>query len=94
MLTSDAAAALIGRKWGRHPAPNRKSWEGFAAFILVGYAAVGIVTALGGGPAVFYAAGIPAVTAAAFAELFEKQLHIDDNFSIPLCVGAILLIFP
>ena len=23
-------------------------------------------------------------------ELFEKQIHIDDNFSIPLCIGAVL----
>ena len=27
---------------------------------------------------------------AAVAELFQKQLKMDDNFSIPLCVGAVL----
>lgn len=36
MLTGDAAAALIGRRFGRHRAPNNKSWEGVAAFLLVG----------------------------------------------------------
>ena len=30
--------------------------------------------------------------AAAVAELFQKQLKIDDNFSIPLCVGAVLFL--
>lgn len=58
MLTGDAAAALIGRRFGRHRAPNNKSWEGVAAII-------------------------PACA----AELFEKQLHIDDNFSIPVIIG-------
>lgn len=91
MLTGDAAAALIGRKFGRHKAPNNKSWEGVAAFIFVGYGALAAVTALAPtAPSYFFIAGIPAVTAAAIAELFEKQLKLDDNFSIPLCVGAVL----
>ena len=90
MLTGDAAAALIGRKFGRHPAPNGKSWEGVMAFILVGYGMFALVMALSQVPGYFYLAGIPAVILAAVAELFEKQLHLDDNFSIPLCVGAVL----
>ena len=91
MLTGDAAAALIGRKFGRHKAPNNKSWEGVAAFIFVGYGALAAVTALApAAPTYFFLAGIPAVTAAAIAELFEKQLKLDDNCSIPLCVGAVL----
>ena len=90
MLTGDAAAALIGRKFGRHRAPNGKSWEGVAAFVIAGYAVLALVNWLSGGPDTFYYAGIPAVILAAGAELFEKQLHLDDNFSIPLCVGAVL----
>ena len=91
MLTGDAAAALIGRKFGRHKAPNNKSWEGVAAFIIVGYGALAAVTALAPtAPAYFFIAGIPAVILASVAELFEKQLKLDDNFSIPLCVGAVL----
>lgn len=35
MLTGDAAAALVGRRFGRHKAPNNKSYEGVAAFIVV-----------------------------------------------------------
>ena len=41
-------------------------------------------------PAKFYLWGIAAVVLAALAELFQKQLKVDDNFSIPLCVGAVL----
>ena len=33
---------------------------------------------------------IPAVLLAAAAELFEKQLHLDDNFTIPMCVGLVI----
>ena len=82
MLIGDTAAALIGRKFGKHPAPNGKSWEGVAAFVI----------AISGSAGYFFISGIPAVILAAVAELFEKQLHLDDNFSIPLCTGLILSI--
>ncbi|MBE6358711.1 MAG: phosphatidate cytidylyltransferase [Lentisphaerae bacterium] len=92
MLTGDAAAALIGRKFGRHKAPNGKSWEGVLAFVLVGYGMLSLVTFLANAPEIYYLTGIFAVIFAAFAELFEKQIKLDDNFSIPLCVGAVLFL--
>ena len=92
MLTGDAAAALIGRKYGKHKTVNGKSWEGFLAFILVGYAALAVVLAIPGLLNVFYLWGLAGVVLAAVAELFQKQLKVDDNFSIPLCVGACLYI--
>lgn len=88
MLTGDAAAALIGRKFGRHKTVNGKSLEGFAAFIIAGFIALSAVLALCGLP--FYGRGLLAVIVAALAELFQKQLIVDDNFSIPLCVGLVL----
>ena len=91
MLTGDAAAALIGRKFGRHKTVNGKSWEGFASFIIAGFAALAAVLAISGANWIFYPAGFAAVVLAAVAELFQKQLKMDDNFSIPLCVGAVLL---
>ena len=90
MLTADAAAALVGRKFGRHKAPNNKSWEGVIAFVIVGYGALAAVLAIASAHGGFYVAGIVAVLLAAVAELFEKQLRLDDNFSIPLCVGLVL----
>ena len=93
MLIGDTAAALIGRKFGKHPASNGKSVEGVAAFIIAGYAAFAAVSAIAGAPCFFYLAGIPAVLLAAAAELFEKQLHLDDNFSIPLCTGGMVMLF-
>ena len=92
MLTGDAAAALVGRRFGRHKAVNGKSWEGFISFVLVGFGALAAVLAIAGIPCKFYFWGFAGVVLAAVAELFQKQLKVDDNFSIPLCVGAVLLI--
>lgn len=92
MLTGDAAAALVGRKFGKHKTVNGKSWEGFISFVLVGYGALAVVLAIAGVPCKFYLWGLAGVVLAAAAELFQKQLKVDDNFSIPLCVGAVLLI--
>lgn len=88
MLIGDTAAALIGRRFGKHPAPNGKSWEGVTAFIIAGYAALAVTSYCANAAGYTYIAGIPAVILAAFAELFEKQLRLDDNFSIPLCIGV------
>ncbi|WP_288608854.1 hypothetical protein [uncultured Victivallis sp.] len=87
MLTGDAAAALIGRRFGRHRAPNNKSWEGVAAFLLVGGGVLALYLASVGAPPRLFLAGAAAIIPACAAELFEKQLHIDDNFSIPVIIG-------
>ena len=92
MLTGDAAAALIGRKFGKHKAVNGKSWEGFFSFIIVGYGAMAAVLAIVGVQERYFLWGIAGVILAAVAELFQKQLKVDDNFSIPLCSGAVLFV--
>lgn len=88
MLTGDAAAALVGRRFGRHRAPNGKSWEGVAAFLIAGGLALGVFLALTGAAAALYLGGAIALLPACAAELFARELHIDDNFSIPVIVGA------
>ncbi len=93
MLTGDAAAALIGRRFGRHKTVNGKSWEGTASFVIVGFLALSIILLITRQPAAYYGVGFIAVVAAALAELFQKQLRLDDNLTIPLCVGLVLLLF-
>ncbi len=90
MLTGDTAAALTGRTFGRHKCFNGKSWEGFAAFCFAGFAGAAAVLALSGAGWYLYIAALAGTLLAAAAELFEKQLRIDDNFSIPLVVGGTL----
>ncbi len=88
MLLGDTAAALIGRKFGRHRFFNGKSLEGTLAFVFTGFAVVLIGSAAFGyswGPLV---GGLLGVVAAALLELFNCELHLDDNLSIPLAVGA------
>ena len=92
MLTGDAAAALIGRKLGRHPLVNGKSLEGTLGFIAVGFIVSAAVltlfsTAL---PRNIYLVNLLAVTLAAAVELFTKQIRIDDNFTIPVAYGVVM----
>ena len=90
MLAGDAFAALIGRKFGKHPLVNGKSLEGTVSFIVAGYIALAIVALLCNASAAFYLWGIAGTVLGAAAELFTKQLKIDDNFTIPLAVSGIL----
>lgn len=92
MLLGDTAAALIGRRFGRHKTVNGKSFEGVAAFVAAGLAGSFAVLALCGADPVYYRWALAGILPAAAAELFEKQLKIDDNFSIPLVMGAFLSI--
>ena len=77
MLLGDTAAALIGRRFGRHKTVNGKSWEGVIAFLAAGYTGCALFLLISGMPSVFYFWGAVSVFPAAAVELFEKQLHID-----------------
>jgi dolichol kinase len=90
MLTGDAAAALVGRKFGKHKIANGKSLEGTLSFIAVGYIALSIVGIICHAPEIFYLLGIFGVISSSIAELFTEQIKIDDNFTIPLTVGIVL----
>ena len=92
MLTGDAAAALVGRKFGKHKLVNNKSLEGLISFIVVGFLALSVVFLIMNVPAKWYIWGLVAVIAGALAELFQKQLKLDDNFTIPLSCGVVLFL--
>ena len=85
MLIADSNAALCGRFWGSFRFYNGKSPEGTLAFFI---SALGIISC-------FFPA-LPPVTAffialtATAAEFFEKELRIDDNYTIPLVTGFLL----
>ncbi|HEU0052274.1 MAG TPA: hypothetical protein VFQ39_03810 [Longimicrobium sp.] len=79
----DAAAALVGKRWGRHRTRWGKSWEGFAAGLAVNLAA-GIGVALLSGRVPVLAAVAGAVVA---ASLEMADLPIDDNVRVTLGGG-------
>lgn len=90
LIVSDTAAALFGRKFGRSRFFD-KSLEGASAFF---FSAVGVVAAVGilaGGSAAFYISGVAAAMVGAIVESASIRLRLDDNLSIPLSVGGILL---
>lgn len=95
MLTADTAAALIGRRFGRHKLNGGKSAEGTVAFFVTGTIFAVFVLLVAGelswGMFAWAAAG---VFLASLAELFQKQLRLDDNLTIPLSCGAVMTLGP
>jgi dolichol kinase len=84
LIISDTLAALVGRKFGKHPFFG-KSLEGTTAFFLSALVVVALTPKAVG---VFgeYAIGGIAALAGAIAE--ASMTKIDDNLSIPLTVGV------
>ena len=80
-VVGDAAAALVGRRFGRRRI-GHKSLEGSAAFFLTGMAAGWLC--LGEQPLALAAA----VLAATIVELLP--LPVDDNLSVPLVTALVL----
>lgn len=82
-LLGDAAAALIGRRWGRHAFPgSNKTAEGSLGFLVVALA-VGLFLP---GPTVL--PGALGAVAAAGAEALP--LRVNDNVTVPLLAGLVM----
>jgi dolichol kinase len=84
----DAAAALVGKRWGRHRTSWGKSWEGFAA---------GLATDLGVAGAICLVAPSVPFAAAAFGALVAATvefapLPVDDNVRVTLVGGAAIML--
>lgn len=91
MLIGDTCAALIGRKFGRHKInEGTKSIEGAMAFWLSSAAVLAFFVNLYRQPLAFAIMGVFGLTVAMLAEIYEKQIKMDDNFSIPLAMGISL----
>lgn len=90
LALGDTAASLVGRRWGRTRLRSGRSVEGTAAFALVAGAAATLVLRAGFPMAWAQAAllGSIAGVSGALTELYSERL--DDNFSIPVTVAAVL----
>ena len=81
----DAAAALVGKRFGRHRTAWGKSWEGFAAGLAVNLAVGLTISAL--------SSELPALAAvaggAAAAVLEFLDLPVDDNVRVTLGGGGV-----
>ena len=83
LIVSDTVAALIGRKFGRHPF-MKKSLEGTLAFLVSAVVVVLLSPKVGYLPAE-YAIGIAAALLGAVVE--STSISVDDNLTIPLSIG-------
>jgi len=90
MLIGDTAAALVGRRWGKHQLTNNKSLEGVEAFIYCNWPLMGLFGFIFGWNFIMYTSAMVAVVAAALAELFQRQLRLDDNLLLPLVAGSVM----
>ncbi len=86
LIVSDSAAALIGRRFGRHRF-LAKSVEGSAAFF-ASAALVVIIAPKISYVAAEYAIGVGAALLGAVVE--ASPLPIDDNLTIPLTIGLVM----
>jgi dolichol kinase len=81
----DAAAALVGKRWGRHRTAWGKSWEGLAAGLAVDLA-VGIGVWMLAPDVLSLGAAVLGATVAAMVEF--APLPLDDNVRVTLTGGA------
>jgi dolichol kinase len=82
-LIGDAAAALVGRRWGRRPlGQSGRTIEGMIAFILISFPPALLIPGLTTGSV------LVAVIAAALVEGFGTPLN--DNLSVPLAACIVL----
>jgi len=86
LIISDTAAALVGRKFGRHPFFG-KSVEGTAAFFLTALIVVAVAPKISYTPTE-YLVGVAAALVGTLVELISGA--VDDNLSIPISIGAVM----
>jgi dolichol kinase len=79
IILGDSAAALIGRRWGRHRYTGNRSWEGSAAFFAASLIAAFTI------PGVPLTVGVPAALLGTVVEGLSRR--IDDNLTVPLLTG-------
>ncbi|WP_456430137.1 diacylglycerol/polyprenol kinase family protein [Rhodocaloribacter sp.] len=82
-MVADAAAALVGRRWGRRRWPGGpRTVEGTLAFLAAGLLATTLI------PDLPFGVGAAGVTAAAAVEALPGPLN--DNLRVPLVLAAVI----
>ena len=89
LIISDISAALIGRRYGKHPLFD-KSIEGTLAFTVTAIAMVLIIGAIFHAPWTYFLVGIIASIIGAIVEAASHILKVDDNLSIPMTIGLVM----
>jgi dolichol kinase len=84
-MVADAAAALVGRRYGRTSwRISTRTLEGSAAFVVVGLCLVAVM------PTLSFAAGAGVVVVGALTEALPRPFN--DNLRVPFAMAATLLV--
>ncbi len=87
-MLSDAAAALVGRRYGRtHWGDNPRTLEGSLAFLLVG---LGVMALVAPYAAIVFWTGAVSVVVATLAEVPTGPFN--DNLRVPMVAAAVLFL--
>ena len=83
LALADSMSTLIGYFFGKHKLPinKKKSWEGSTAFFATSFFTL-----------FFFVDPLKALIAAVIATFVEMLPQIDDNISVPLVTGLVLLL--
>ncbi len=84
LTLGDLAAAVVGKRWGRHRIAGGKSLEGFAACLVVNVTAGLLLPGIGWVPAL--------VGGGAAAAIELAPLRMDDNLTVPLGGAAAIVL--
>lgn len=91
LIISDICAALIGRRFGKHKFFD-KSWEGTISFMASAIIIVFIYFNMFALPNSYLITGVIAAIIGGFVEAVSKVIKVDDNLSIPISVGIVMVI--
>jgi len=91
LIISDISAALIGRRFGKHKFFD-KSWEGTISFMVSAIIIILIYFNMFSLPNSYLITGIIAAIIGGFVEAVSKVIKVDDNLSIPISVGIVMII--
>lgn len=84
IIIGDTAAAIVGRRYGKHRLIGRKSLEGSAA-CLISLSLISVII-----PGLPYQAGFAGAAAATLTELLSGK--VDDNLTVPMVSGIVMII--
>jgi dolichol kinase len=82
IILGDVAAAMVGRRWGKHKIRATKSWEGSGAFLLVALAVAYLM------PNIPWTVSTVGAIVATVVE--GISIYRDDNLTVPLTAGLVM----
>lgn len=88
LIVSDTAAALVGRKFGKHRLVQNKSIEGTTAFFISALIVVAIAPKVQYLPLEYFIGAVAALVGAVVEAVSGEM--IDDNLSIPLSIALVM----